>query len=184
MFKLGHCEDGVWQEHSYPPNFMVQATTGGARVLATSPGGDPLVFETLASELAPPLLILHLLHTPRGEGEAGRYHSEDMSQQDVREFICQFGEFLKADGRCDLWIHSPTDQAAMVWDRHNLVHAYGRLDRYCEQLRGLGFGTGQPSIPHPHPHMHHYRNECDERARALLASREWHFSPLQSGNEQ
>ena len=140
------------------------------------------MFETLASELAPPLIILHLLHTPRGEGEAGRYHSDNMSQQNVREFIRQLGGLLKAGGRCDLWVHSLTEQATVVWDRHNLIHAYGRLDRYCEQLRGLGFRTGQPSIPHPH--MHHYRNECDEQARALLAGREWRFSPLQPGDEQ
>lgn len=183
MFRLGHCIDGEWRRYSHPPLFEVSATDGGRRKLfATVPGSDPLAFTTLADRLTPPFFLLYILHTPRGEGDAGRYQSSPIDRAEFQRFVREFGALLSADGRFDLWLHSPADGATIVWDRHDLIHGYGPVDAMAEALRGLGFGAGRPAIPVPH--QHHYHAGCDALARALLASREWRYSPLREEDEQ
>lgn len=183
MFRLGHCVDGQWGRYSHPPVFKITSTSDcRGKIFATAPGSDPLALVTLAERLTPPFVLLYVLHTPRGEGEAGRYQSEPIDWAEFQHFVSDFGSLLSSDGRFDLWLHSPADQATVVWDRHDLIHAYGPIDAMAEALRELGFEDGQPAIPVPHEH--HYRAECDAMAGALLASREWRYSPLREEDEQ
>lgn len=181
MFKLGSLRGDDWVEHSHPPVFKVEEGSGG-KVWATAPGGDPITFERLARCLTPPLMLLYVLHTPRGEGRPGRYQGPPMSGDEFRAFISRFANYLQADGRFDLWVHSEHDAATVVWDRHNLIHAYGRRECMVEALRALGFGAGEPSIDFAH--QHHYRPSHDEDARELLACAPWRYSPLEPADEQ
>jgi hypothetical protein len=171
MYRLSHYLDGEWKAHSHPPVFDVSE-----RLVAGVPGGDPLIFQTLVERLTPPLQLLYVLHTPRGEADPGRYQSPPISLEQFREFVQTFGSFLKADGRFDLWVHASTDDATVVWDRHNQIFAYGPLQQYTAALTALGFGRGSPVVPTPH--THHYRDEFDETARRLLQTYAWSRSPL------
>jgi hypothetical protein len=181
MFKLGSFDGANWREHSHPP--VYEEIEGAVRkVVATAPGGDPLIAERLASCLSPPFLLLYVLHTPRGEGQPGRYQSPEMTGEDLRAFLERFGGFLRSDARFDLWIHAPADRATIVWDRHDLVHGYGPVEAMIEALRALGFRPGNPAIPSPHTHSYHA--ELDDEARAILAHVEWTRTPLQPEDEQ
>ena len=183
MTKLSSFREPEWIVHSHPPVFETTAMGDGVRkIVATAPGSDPLVLEELARCLTPPFYLLYLLHTPRGEGAAGRYQSGEVDQAALRGFMERFGRFLGNDGRHDFWVHSPADAATLVWDRHDLVHAYGPVDMLISKLRGLGFQEGTPSIPSPH--AHNYRAEFDTDAAAMLAEFDWSWSPLQPGDEQ
>lgn len=174
---------GEWEEHSHPPIFTLREVVGQKpKILAGVPGGDPLVFRQLMDCLNPPYFLLYLLHTPRGEGEPGRYQSGQLSAQTALDFLDRFGNFLRADGRHDFWLHSPSDQATIVWDRHNLIHAYGPTDAYAKVLSELGFAAGEPAVPHPH--IHSYRAEFDDDARAVLETLEWRYAPLRPEDEQ
>lgn len=177
MYRLGHLVNNEWHAHSYPPIFEI-----GDRIVAGVPNGDPVVFETLVERLAPPYHLLYILHTPRGEGQPGRYQSPALTLAEVKEFIVRFGPFLSADARFDLWAHSPSDKGTVVWDRHNQLFAYGPLDQFASALLLLGFTNGTPQIPVPHEH--HYRKEFDHLAKDLLAAIEWSFSPLRPEDEQ
>jgi hypothetical protein len=181
MFKLGALLGDQWVEHSHPPVFKVEEGLRG-KVFATAPGGDPLTFESLAKCLTPPLMLLYVLHTPRGEARPGRYQSPPMSGDEFREFVGHFRNYLQADGRFDLWVHSEQDDATVVWDRHNLIHAYGQRECMIETLRALGFDAGEPGIDFAH--QHHYRPSQDENARELLAYFPWSYSSLESADEQ
>jgi hypothetical protein len=44
--------------------------------------------------------------------------------------MAEFAEFLTEDGRHDLWLHSPRTDATLVWDRHDLIYAYGPLEQF------------------------------------------------------
>ncbi len=127
-------------------------------------------------------MLLYLLHTPRGEAEAGRYVSEPQDRETTNELLDRFAAFLGGDGRHDFWLRSTSDNAMIVWDRHNLVHAYGPSERYIETLFALGFSEDEPEIPSPH--VHQYRAEFDADARALLDAVRWHHTPLQPGDDQ
>lgn len=183
MHKLGHFQGGEWVEHVHPAVYEV-SPPGGAnqRVVAGVPRGDPEVFGSLVASLAPPLHLLYVLHTPRGEGAAGRYQTPALGAEDVHAFLTRFSSFLSADARFDIWAHSPGDGATVVWDRHNQVFAYGPLTRFEFVLQRLGFERG--SVEMPSPHQHHYRAEFDEEASGVLHAFAWRHTPLQDGDEQ
>jgi hypothetical protein len=184
MTKLEWLVNGEWVPHSHAPTYGRQDTARTPRLVAGIPAGDPTVFEALARRMQPPFFALYLLHTPRGEGEPGRYQSPELSMDDVLAFLTRYGALLTNDARHDFWLHSESENATIVWDRHNLLYAYGSLDEFEAVLRGLGFTRGAVEVPFPHEHQHHYRSEYDADARELLASTDWHRTPLRPGDEQ
>ena len=102
--------------------------------------------------------------------------------EEARSFIEQFKEYLAADARFDLWVHSPASQATIVWDRHNQIYAYGPLSKFADALTGMGFS--EQSMPSVGPHVHHYRAEFDGQAKQVLQSFLWSYSPLKPEDEQ
>ena len=137
MFRLGHLVHGEWVAFSQPAVFEC-----GGRIVAGVAGSDPLVFERLVEQLEPPYYLLYLLHTPRGEAEPGRYQSPKLSLTEVTAFLARFRRFLSADARFDLWAHAPSENATVVWDRHDKLFAYGPLDRYASALERSASARG------------------------------------------
>jgi hypothetical protein len=136
----------------------------------------------LARVLAPPYRLLYVLHTPRGEGAAGRYQSGDVDAAQLEAFLRRFAGYLAADARFDLWIHSMADGGTIVWDRHDQFFAYGTLDAFEAALGELGFGRADALVLPAH--SHHYRASFDDEAQAVLAALEWSWSPLRPEDEQ
>lgn len=182
MHKLSYALADSWAPFSHRPVYSMSSADSSARLVAGVPAGDSLPFATLVASLAPPYLLLYVLHTPRGEGAEGRYQSPAISLQEFQDFMGRFGAFLSADARFDIWAYSMEDKATIVWDRHNQIFAYGPIGQYVERLNALGFAAGDPSIPFPH--RHHYRQEFDEDAKALLGSLPWSHSMLRPEDEQ
>lgn len=182
MHKLSQLVDGSWIECSYPPVFALESVHNTQRLKVGVPSGNSEPFERLVLSLEPPYLLLYVLHTPRGEGEPGRYQSQELSANEFRLFMQKFGAFLSADARFDIWAHSPSEQATVVWDRHNHIFAYGPVERFSSELRALGFNSG--ALQGSAPHQHHYRSEFDEHASELLSSYSWSYSPLRPEDEQ
>jgi hypothetical protein len=177
MYRLGHLVNGEWIAHVHPAVFE-----SGMRLVAGVPNSDPAIFGRMLECMAPPFHLLYVLHTPRGEGQPGRYQSPLLSLSEVNDFLARYAPFLSADARFDLWAHSPGDDGTVVWDRHDQLFAYGPLDRFANALQSMGFTTGATSIPTPHEH--HYRAEFDHLAKQLLTEFDWSHSPLRSEDEQ
>ncbi|MGC5703358.1 hypothetical protein J4P02_24475 [Pseudomonas sp. NFXW11] len=171
-----------WVEHSYPPVFQIADFNDGQRVVAGVPGSDPEVLLGLARCLSEPLLVLFVLHTSRENLAVGRYLSPELSFAELKDFIEEFQPLLSGDSRFDIWVYSPEDQATVVWDRHNLIYAYGPLDAYARALRALGFSHGEAQLPVPH--MHYYHPQLDELCRQLVGRFQWRHSPLRPEDEQ
>lgn len=182
MHKLSHAIADNWVSYSHRPVYAVSPLERGERILAGVPSGDPSPFTRLVSCLEPPYFLLYVLHTPRGEGDAGRYQSPPVSLEQFQEFMRRFGSYFCSDARFDIWAHSATEQATVVWDRHDQLFAYGPLAKFSSELNALGFTFGDASISFPH--QHHYRAEFDPDAQALLAGLAWSYSPLQPEDEQ
>lgn len=183
LSKLAYQTGNDWIPHSYPPIFTTEVTSEQTkRLVAGVPGGDVTVLLKMMECLAPPFLVLYILHTPRGEGESGRYQSPEISLTELQNFISRFATFFGADARFDIWVHSSSTNGTVVWDRHNLIYGYGPIECFNRALHELGFSEDKPTIPDPH--MHYYRSELDAEARAILATFPWHHSPLHSEDEQ
>jgi hypothetical protein len=183
MYRLDHMVDGQWVEHSHPRFFRLPSPGAKSqRIVAGVPDSDPNIFLRLAGCLKEPLYLLYVLHTCRGEADLGRYQSPELSFREVQAFVDEFRSFLSADGRFDLWVYSPEQKATVVWDRHNLIHAYGPLDCYSSELMALGFAQGE--LAPLGPHTHHYRSELDAQAKRVIARFDWAYSPLRPEDEQ
>ena len=61
-------------------------SSGEPRLLVAAPPSKRNVFRELADRLAEPFFLLYVLHTPRGEGGAGRYQSPPLDSQQVDDF--------------------------------------------------------------------------------------------------
>lgn len=182
MYKLGHQVADQWVEHCYTAQFQRPGEGELQRLVIGVPKEDPDIFMQLVSQLTPPYFILYVLHTPRGEGNPGRYQSPEISQEQLQDFVSTYSEFLSGDARFDIWAHSQEDNATVVWDRHNCIYAYGPLEQYEKKLLSLGFTPGSVSIPSRHEH--NYRAELDGLASQLLAHFDWIYSPLRPEDEQ
>ncbi len=183
MHKLSHQVAGEWVPHSHQPNFsLISKDNVAPKIVAGIPSGDPALFARLVECLEPPYFLLYVLHTPRGEAEAGRYESPPVSIEQFREFVNQFGSYISADARFDVWAHSSAEQATVVLDRHNQLFAYGPIEKFMSTLKSYGFSEGLVDVSFPH--QHHYRQEFDERAAAVLDAFEWAYSPLRTEDEQ
>jgi len=168
---------------SHSAVYEVTTTSNGVRrVVAGVPGGDLAVFRALTSCMEPPYFVLYVLHTPRGEGEPGRYQSPALSRGEFGDFLDKYADFLEADSRFDIWSHSPNSGGTVVWDRHNLIFGYGPLDSYEQALGKLGYSHGTAGVEFPH--VHFYRSEFDDSAKSLLNYFEWGHKPLQPEDEQ
>jgi hypothetical protein len=177
MHKISHLVGESWVEHTYPPVFDVQdLEDGGERLRVGVPGGDEIVLRTLIHCLQEPFFILYVLHTPRGEGQPGRYQSSLIDRSLLDTFLARHRDYLSGDSRYDLWVHSPESCATVVWDRHNLVHAYGPLEQFRRELRALGFY--EAPVTALQDHMHHFRPEFDDDAARVLAAFDWTRAPL------
>lgn len=182
-YKLGHLVSGEWTEHHHLPVFHLSESGGRPeRIVAGVPSDGGKVFSRLVSAMNPPYLLLYVLHTPRGEGAPGRYQSPELSADEFKNFYAVFSEYLSSDARFDIWAHAPEEGSTVVWDRHNLVYAYGPIELFKAVLEDLRFQEGDPTVPSPHEH--YYRPEFDAKAREILEWFKWAPSPLQPEDAQ
>lgn len=183
LLKVSERADGLWVDRCSSAVFQREAVTGGRERLRVGvPYGGGRMIRDLISTLTPPLQMLYVLHTPRGEGDPGRYQSPRLSCPELAGFLSRFAAFLEADARFDLWVRSASSDDLVVWDRHNDVYVYGALDSLAERLRGLGFKEGAP--PTLGVHAHHYRSQFDGDAAEVLKSFAWTQTALHPEDEQ
>ena len=133
-------------------------------------------------ELRRPFQLLYVLHTTRTGAELGRYESPELTSGDVEDFLSEFGQFFCQDSRHDLWVRSHDDDATIVFDRHNLIFAYGPIERFERELQSLGAREGEPAVLGAH--VHHYHPAWDDMERRVLRYFEWRITPLRPSDVQ
>ncbi|KRB12429.1 hypothetical protein [Rhizobacter sp. Root16D2] len=182
MHKLLYEVEGRYREHSFPAVFNESTAGTIPRVQAGLPAGGLEPFQVLVSQLEAPLLLLHVLHTPRGEALAGRHQSREISHLEFTDLVGRFTAFLCSDSRFDLWVYSPSERATVVLDRHNQLFAYGPLARFLSALRSIGYEQGEIDVDFPH--VHQYMPEFDGDSIELLSTLDWSRTDLRPEDEQ
>jgi hypothetical protein len=152
----------------HPAVWMREATNGPERLRVGGGDHSTRTLLALAGELPEPLFVLVVMRVPRA-GEEGRWESEAMMHTEVAVFVDEFRDLFEKDARADLWVGTTTNQGLVVLDEHDLIYAYGPLDRFEGVLRSDGYVAGEPRAPDPHEH--HYNVEFDDLEMRI---REWH----------
>jgi hypothetical protein len=185
VYKFGIVDDsGEEIPYEYPKIWARQTTSKLDRVVVAPSSGQADVVYKLAEVLDEPFLLLYVLVVPRTDNEPGRYQSEySFTLDQLREFLATYREFVENDARHNLWIRSSTSNGLLVYDRHNVIYAYGPLDDIISKITLLGFSQVE-KISFPFPHTHHYHAEFDSTAERLFADEKWAaVSPLRTGDE-
>jgi hypothetical protein len=180
--KVQHFVEGQLKTFHHANTFAREQTTGPERVRIGPRGGQRYLFGTLASVLGPPYKLLYVLHTSRTKAPLGRYESPWLEDEELTAFLDRFGQFITEDARHDLWVLGGGGSGTIVWDRHDLMYAYGPIAPYVTLLEAAGFREGWPSWPVPHAHR--YNAEWDQAERDILGAFEWDRTPLRTEDEQ
>ena len=170
--------------YTYPSLFFRESLNGGGErlVLGRPDSAYVELLLDLARTLPEPFRLLYVLVVPRdGSANAGRYQCPaELSYEELAGFLNDYHEFFECDGRHHLWIANP-DFGNLVFDRHNVVYAYGDLTRFEEVAEAHKMSKEQFAIPGPHWHAYHA--EYDAMEHRLLKRWDWIHSPLRPQDE-
>ncbi len=177
-FKLAAQHGDAWVEHAHSHAFRRERPGTQERLVAAPHGDQVGLLIELTRELPEPFHVLYVLLASRRLRSEGRYQATGpVSRDELETFLGRFRGFLEQDGRHHLWIVSPEAHAALVYDHHQLVYAYGPLEEYERVLRQAGMDEGPIVVPPEHQHRYH--SEMDEEEDAVMAFREWTWFPLE-----
>ncbi len=184
LHKLGHLQGGDWVECIHSMVYQEETRKDGStRLIASNRSGSLESVRTLVETLeGGTLLLLYVLHTTRTSDPVGRYQSPELARHEVLEFLLRFSDFLAADGRHDLWVHSPAMGCTLVWDRHDRIFGYGQVGAFSRCLQAQGYSEGTFNLPSPH--QHYYHAEFDQDQHDLLRLWDWRFSDLKPEDVQ
>jgi hypothetical protein len=186
MFPAKFCRlvQGEHVPHEYGDVYFEQPCGDGRR-LVIGPSANPVaLLAELAGELqGNPWFVLYVLLVPRqGNREPGRYQSRPFeSHAALTSFLQSFRAFFEGDGRHHVWVGSAANDGLLVYDQHNVLFAYGPVDRFKSVLMSHGFREREFWFPCPHSHA--YMPENDSEEERLMAAIEWQRFPLQPGDE-
>jgi hypothetical protein len=90
-------------------------------------------------------------------------------------FLYSYQELLEQAARNSIWIQSSS--GLLVYDRHNVIYAYGPLEKFKATLSASGLQEAQ-EIRFPSPHTHRYHFQLDDAQAKLLREADWIVFPL------
>jgi hypothetical protein len=138
----------------------------------------------LSTCLDAPYFCLYVLVTSRdGSIKEGRYQSPPIeSREALVDFLLDFKGPIETDGRHHFWIGNASNEGLIVYDKHNVVYAYGPIDKYLSVLHTQG--RKQEVFDFPYPHGHYFQSENDGPIRNLLKYWDWQRFPLIAGEDE
>ncbi len=164
-------------EYTHPNIWQREEFEGWARLVIGARDGEiPLIID-LCREMNGPFGVLYeQTISLNGHGE-GRYQNpKSIGFDELEAFSNKFRDFIEQDGRHNFWVMSISDEGQFIFDQHNMIYAYGDLDRYEVHLKSAGFSLGVVGIPSPHAHAYH--SEFDQTHDELMAYWDWVKCPL------
>lgn len=185
LSKLGYIpSSGEEVRYEYENVWAAQVTKGVERlIIAPSKEHIPLIIE-LCKTMPGPFDVLYVLVVPRSNISPGRYQSPlPLSPAQLTDFLHRFQSYFECDGRHDLWIGATDRSFLLVYDRHDVVYAYGPLQTFKEQLQRLGLKESA-EVRFPAPHVHYYNPEFDRDEEAVINYLPWKFFALQETDDQ
>lgn len=183
IMKLGKFDGNRQIAHTYPNVWARQELSDGSVRLCIAPQSEQTsCLLRLTACLPEPFYLLYVLIVPRGEAQPGRYQSPALTRADLSDFLGRYAEFLDGDGRAHLWVtswdHPHPPAGTLVYDRHNLIYAYGPIGEYGATLSSMGLAEVD-RIDIPSPHSHYYYEEYDTLAQRIHTEFDWLLSELQ-----
>jgi hypothetical protein len=141
----------------------------------------PLILD-LCKSVDGPFGLLHVLLISRLENIPGRYQCPDvLSFDDLELFLYEHQEYFEQDGRQNLWVSSIYGSDQFIYDSHNFIYAYGKIEKHIECLEKNNFVEGTIKIPEPH--CHNYHHQFDDVENNIMKKWNWIHHPLEDSDD-
>jgi hypothetical protein len=171
------------RRYEYPDVYAVEKTSGPERLVIAPSANHVSILIDLLRVMPDPFGILYVLVVPRGGSEAGRYQTANpVSQEQAEEFLKRFRQYFENDGRHAIWLASISGAGQLVYDRHNVIYAYGPLLEFENVVSGRGLAKAE-FVRFPSPHTHNYHAACDLDQQQVLHYWQWKRSPLHDSDD-
>jgi hypothetical protein len=169
--------------YDYGSVYMLESTPAYTRLkIGASTHGIDLLLH-LSDVLDAPFFCLYVLVLNRSKTAGGRYQSPWIeSKAELADFLLDYKEVFETDGRHHLWVSSPDMGATLVYDRHNVLYAYGPIEEIAANLHEMGYHAENFELPFPHAHYFHAEN--DSKVEELLQYWNWQHFPLQEADQE
>lgn len=179
LIKFKSQQNGAWIRPVFRKEFCLERmSSGGYRLYFTTDNGFVSLVLSLSEAMVEPFYFLYvLIVSRRAEHDEARYQSPELSREKLRSFLSYNTNFFEQDGRHNLWIHSPTNNATIVYDRHQIGYAYGPMEIFKSILEKNELKE-VPDIKRYIPHAHCYHAEFDDEETSVIKTFEWRKSPL------
>jgi hypothetical protein len=183
LFKLGVGAGGTGP-FAASHAFRIEPEGHGPARIVAAPDRDQVGLLIELSRLLPgPFHLVYVALATRGLRPSGRYQSQrPLARQALESFLSRHRDLLERDGRHHLWVGSAEEPSTLVYDQHQLLLLYGRLEPYAAVLRAAGMDEGPVLTPEPHRHLVH--EAFDAAENELFASMAWGWNPLEPEDEE
>jgi hypothetical protein len=183
-FKFGRFSENHEElEHRYDDVWDVEKTTGPDRLIIGPATGHIALIGDLIHELPEPFGVLYVLLVSRRGHERGRYQRPDpASRAESLDFLHLYRDYFEQDGRHHVWLKSLPANSTIVYDNHNVIYAYGPLQRFQQVLESQGLRRGE--VRFPAPHTHRYNAEFDTVEDKIMEHWMWKAFPLQDTDDE
>ena len=177
--KLSVPVPGGFAPHAHSHAFRSEDDSQGPARLVAAPDRDQVgLLIELSRTLPEPFIVIYVLLSMRTLRPPGRYQTTTpVSREALESFLAEYRDFLEQDGRHHLWIGSAEEPSTLVYDQHQVLYLYGRLDAYAAVLRRAGMDEGPVVIPSEHRHDSH--DAFDATEQRLMAHFRWTWNPLE-----
>lgn len=170
------------RHYDYGNIYQIEETSTGNRLKIGPSNNQIALLLKLADCLDPPYYILYVLIVTRTGQEYGRYESPEIdTPKELSAFFDEYKDFLETDGRHHIWIGTIDHSGLLVYDQHNVIFAYGDLDKYIRILKDAHFTEND--FDFPDNHCHHFHAENDISGEQILKHWHWEIYPLAENDE-
>ena len=181
LIKFKSQQNETWKQPVFRKEFYLERmSAGGDRLCFTADKDFVSLLLSLSQALAEPFYFLYvLIVSRRTEHNEARYQSPELSMKKLHSFLSYNKNFFEQDGRHNLWIHSPANNATVVYDRHEIGYAYGPIELFksiltSNDLKEVHAIEQYTSVPHEH----YYHAEFDDEEASVIKTFDWQKSPL------
>lgn len=178
LAKFIGCELLDEKPHDYGQVYMWENYPAYSRLKIGAATNATELLLHLSDCLSPPFFCLYVLVIGHSESQAGRYQSPLLTDRaDLVGFLLEYKHLFESDGRHHLWVSAPEANATLIYDKHNVIYAYGLLEEFAACLQKLGYT--ETDFDFPYPHAHNYLPASYGKVEELLHYWEWQQFPLQ-----
>lgn len=182
VYKFGKIENGLDMEYRYANLWDIEQTRGPSRLLLAPVADQVSLVSDLLNDLPEPFGILYVLLLSRRGHEPGRYQSPyPTDTSETRRFLEEYREFLERDARHHLRVMSLAAEGTIVYDNHNVIYAYGSLQKFEQVAHKHALKRGD--VRFPVPHTHKYNAAYDDEEDKILSHWSWKMFPLQESDD-